>query len=583
MDKLKKKVLNYRKLASEFSVYFNKFSETVGRYYEDEVKECRGTLATYVDEIDSLTKIPKALSSEDIFNLVHIMSHLDLIINRIQTHFEYFNPGKHRFTNDVSTTYLSETTAMFDSVIVLICQLRKKNKLYDSDIIIHLGAQIMREFDLSDPMEFFKKIQSYYHEHTNAVNLYAYVIQSLLDRLFAEGPEYKVHAYAIMNELEKDKNQALSEKHYSPEFNGITHNPALMSFGLIPITNIMSMRDVIYAVFDRNIPDDVIPDTILLELCAESNGGLIIYRKLTRKPISYNIQGLTARDKKSSDSGIDIELVHKLKTIDVLPVSQYDFQITRCECDDRCQSVLILDELAESQYKIMAPWETKNYLVPKHAVSDFIEFSKKGFIDKPARMEQYNKLMIKKMLGNMFLDRRANMVQISEKSQVDEIKYLRNELYLRLMDHYRDIMETQYDSGKAIKNNVDLTNIINNPSIKDVFTESLIKNYYAFLKKNEYINEMSKTRGFVFNEVIATFLAQLHVINRGFVREIFSHSESHMPDVAIYLKPAEFVYLDIKDVIDKIVKNSLLKVLSDKTNIYQSLVFKTMLLQVPAA
>jgi hypothetical protein len=583
MDKLKKKILNYRKLESEFSVYFDKFSETVGRYYEDEVKECRSTLASYKEEIDSLTKIPKAMSPKDIFKLVHTMTHLDSIINRTQTHFEYFNPGNHRFTNDVSTTYLSETTTMFDSVILLICQLRKKNKLYDSDIIIYMGAQIMSAFDLGAPMEFFGKLQSYYHKYTSAVNLYAYVIQSVLDRLFAESHEYKIHAYAILNELEKDKTHALSENLYSPEFNGITHNPSLVSFGLIPLTDILSLRDVIYKVFDRNIPEEeLVTDATLRDLCAESNVGVIIYRKLTRRPISYNVRGLIERSKKSSDSGIDIALVDKLKTIETLRASHYDFQITQHGCEsEQHQTVLILDELAESQYKIMAPWDTMSYLIPMHSVSDFIEFSKKGFIDKPIRMEQYNKLMTKKMLGNMFLDKRVNVVQISEKSQVEEVKYLRNELYLRMLDHYNKIIDT-YDGGKSIKTNKDLINIINDPGIKDIFTESLIKNYYAFLKKNEYINA-GAAKEFMFNEVIATFLAQLNVINRGFVREIFSHSESHMPDASIYSKPFEAMCVDIKDVIDKVLKDSLAKVLSEKTNIYQSFIFKTMLLQAPMA
>ena len=121
--------------------------------------------------------------------------------------------------------------------------------------------------------------------------------------------------------------------------------------------------------------------------------------------------------------------------------------------------------------------------------------------------------------------------------------------------------------------------IINDPSLKDVFTKTLIENYYEFLKKNEFIGD-DPTGHFVFNEVLTTFLAQLYVIIRGLVREIFSNSEIYEPSSAIYEKSFQVMYADVKDIIDKVVRESLLKILSDKSNIYQSLIYKTMLLNL---
>lgn len=571
-------------MTGEFQSYFGKFSETVGSYYEEDIKECGKNIESYVSLLNRLGKLTHIRSNEDAFMLVDMMTRLNTLITNIQIKFTYFNPGRHRFTQEFSTTYLMETSAMFDKIIVLIDQTMKKNLSYDFDIIVYLGAKIMSEFSLHTAFDSFKKIRGYYKAYNHSTSLYSYVVQEIVDLMFVGEKETRIDAFKIMNILEKDKNSALGEGFAKPIFLENMNNPSLMSFGLIPVTELMPLADIIHLAFNQSVSlgGEDKPDIKLLhELGVSNNVGIVIYKKITTRPADYDINGLIQKSKLRDTAGINPVLVHKFKTISLLQSNGiYDFKLSSYGMSlDECRNVLIADEITDGKFKIMSPWNKKTYIIPVYEVFDFIEFSKRGgVVKKPARAELYNRVMIHRMMGSMFLDRSVNVKQISEKSQVDEIKFLRNDLFNKLMEHYTNSIETQYSGGRGITCNKDLVKIINDPEVKNVFVEVLIKNYHEFLKKNEMMD--NKSGVFVFDEVISTFLAQLHIIIRGFVREIFSNSEIFTPSELLYQKPFLVMYAEVKDIIDKVVRGSLGKVLSDKTNIYQSLTYKTMLLNL---
>ena len=570
MDKLKKKLSNYKKLADNFSDYFAKFSETIGKYHEEELKACRTAIADYAAIVADLLKTPKIQSPDIAFKLVHEMANADLCVNDIRARFEYFNPGKHRFSHEFSATYMLETSLMFDTIMGLITHINKKNMEYSHVILTYLCDQI-----LSSKRTSFEDIHTCYQTYTDSASLYAHVTQKIIDAHDPDDPGLA----DILNAIEDDKSQALSTGKASPHFTGIKANPPLLTFGLIPISDIMSLDDVISKIFNRGSAgrSHKAPLKILHDLGAHNKIGIIIQRKITVKPTNYNIESIMSKTRKSVDDGIDSSLIIKFRTIYTLDPDQYNFDIGVYGYDiDKCESVVILNEIATGIYKIMAR-NPESYVIPSHTMRDFIKFSKVGVINKPPRAENYNRLMTHRMLNNMFLGQRVNLVQISEKSQVDEIKFLRNELRIRTMEHYTKLVESC-----EIMNNKQLVKIANASSIKDVFMETLIKNYYGFLRKNGYIDESKNSRGFVFTEVIATFLAQLHTIIRGFVREVFSNSEKHTLDNADYAKQPNIVRANMLDALDLILKESLNKILGDKTNIYQALIYKTMLLNVLA-
>lgn len=577
MDKLKKKLISYKKLSEEFATYFNKFSETIGSYHYEDIKKCRADLDKYSEGVDALIRILKIKYPEGAFKLLDKMADIGLVISDIMRWFEHFKPGKHRFSLDFSTTYMMDTSDMFDRVILLTSQTLKKHASYDSDIIEYLGSQLMESFSPHSAVEFFQSMQKCYYGCLKSVSLYAYVAQEIVNKTFADR-ETRISGYKILEMLEADKSKALADYGHNKKFTGDSSGPPLLSFGLIPVSDLMGANEVIMKVFDGVSDGGSESDADLLDAIGRANKvGIVVYRKFTSSQADYSVRGLLEKSNISSDSGLNLRLVNKFSTIKLGPSKmQPEFRITlRGAPLDDCSRVLIIDELSPGMYKIMSPWNSSSFLSPPYEVSDFLEFSKKGVMDVPTRSENYNAISISQMTRVMFLNRAVNVKQISEQSQVNEIKFLRHDLYTKIMEHYNSVIDKQYKGGENIKCNKDLISIINDSNMKDVFGRILIKSYHTFLQKQDLIGEFSH---FVFNEVISTFLAQLTMITRSFVREIFTNSELRTPDESVYKKPMVAMITEIKDVIDGVLKDSLAKTLSDKSNVYQSLVYKMMLL-----
>ena len=108
----------------------------------------------------------------------------------------------------------------------------------------------------------------------------------------------------------------------------------------------------------------------------------------------------------------------------------------------------------------------------------------------------------------------------------------RPEVYNILSQEFFSKFKEKYPKYKNLDNK-DLIKIINDERIKNLFTEILVKNYYSYLKKNQFLES---NNNFVFNEVLSTFLANLQIIVRSFIREIYVNSEKYEPNNNLYKK-----------------------------------------------
>lgn len=580
MNTIKQKFKDNKKLYIEYEKYYEKFSNSVGSYYREELKKLNDYIEEFLEIIEELKKIINFSeeSNEIIFKIIHYFNSLDNNTAKIKEKFLYFNPGKHRLNLNLSSTYLLETSSMFDKILILINNTMKNHQIYDVEIINFLGNKIFNKINFETPKEEFENLRLLYAKYKNSVSLYAYISQKIIDQLFKMSKEKRIIAFYILNLIENDKDEELNKIQPDKKLTNKNNNPPLKSFGMVPKTEFIELNSLIKRVFNKIVSGKI--KTAVLDKIGESNNiTIIINNKITPREAEYKIKSLLENSNYKNYSGINSELIRKFETIKLnkgYSSYKFKFQIYGKPLESE-NKILLLESTSNKKYRVMSPYSSYSYFIDKKTVPDFVKFVKNGKIKSTTRVENYNKLMENKMIKNMFLNKKVEIKDISDESQVNEIKFLRSKLYLSILDFYMKIVEKKYKFGKNIKGRKDIIKIINMEEIKDIFQEILIKNYYNFLNKNDILG---KNDSFVFNEVISTFMVDLQIITRGFIREIYLNSESIKISNNISEKSSSVIYGEVRDIFEEVIKKSLNKIMDDKSNIYQSLIFKSIILNI---
>lgn len=554
MEELRKTVKNHRLLQTKYREYFDKFSVTVGSYYDEKIKK----IDELINEYDKLSakNISNTDKPEQLFQSMSVVNTLQALSEQITELFISMNPRSHKFTQEFSTTYVLNTADMFDKLMVFLRNINNKNDKFLVEIINSFGDILIKQKG-EDNLNFFETIRKHYKKYPS-ISLYAFVVQKILDE--SEGAT----SHKIMEYIEEDKNEELSNPFKlgkSPKL----EDPPILTFGFLPKTSYMELGDLVKKVFDKSISGKV-KESDLDKLGKVEKTTIIIQFKSTNVKVEYHMDKLLQRSDISNSSGIDKNIIDKLVTIETGD-SKYVFDIKKMG-DLKSDKVLILESQDRKTYRVMSPWGNRLFIVNKFAVKNYLDYVNGKF---SRRAENYNRIMINKMKNNMFLQRSVDTKGLSQEAQLNEIKFLRNAIYLALNKFYTETMDK-----KKIKSNKDLVEMLNDPKIVDIFNRELLKNYYEFLKKNDLVGDDN----FVFTEVVSTFLGDLQFIQRGFTREIYNNSEKLKPNTELYKKDDVYVYSELKTITDAVIKNTLEKIMSNDSNIYQSLIYKTMLISI---
>jgi hypothetical protein len=196
--------------------------------------------------------------------------------------------------------------------------------------------------------------------------------------------------------------------------------------------------------------------------------------------------------------------------------------------------------------------------------------SNKGVSDECTRISTYNSIQEKKIIKNMFLPVKFNVSGINLGSQIIDSKYLRNTIYINLMKQF----ELEYKNGASIKSNYDIGRLVHSPELYKIFNSVVIEQYDIYTFKNkENISE------FPFSETLKTFLAQLDNISTNFSKNIHDEFTSFRIDKSVYSnadRKKEYFTIMFSNILKTVLK----KLITNKSNIYQSLIYKTNLLRL---
>ena len=130
-------------------------------------------------------------------------------------------------------------------------------------------------------------------------------------------------------------------------------------------------------------------------------------------------------------------------------------------------------------------------------------------------------------------------------------------------------------NGSKILTYKDIGTIAHSPQLVDVFNSILIEQYDIYAIKNK--EHDSK---FPFSETFQTFLSVLYNMNTDFRRLIHDYYIRTKIDKNLLSESSDLKKLHLIEIFKEIIKNVLIKIISDERNIYQELIYKNSLLKL---
>ena len=343
------------------------------------------------------------------------------------------------------------------------------------------------------------------------------------------------------------------------------------TFAFIPITNLYLLTDLIKLMFKL----DKLASKIDLETFSKLHSCcFIVINKIVPNPIEYNIKKLTNQSLLEPITyGITNKFLEKTKTINPLQNDKWNFSY-----EIYPNSILQenIEELNILKFYVIETLDGKNYrCLSKNIINNSNEkiIYNTNYIDvlnllnhikkiniqnnilQPTMINYYQNIHIQKSIPHMFLRKKLSLEPMERESKIDS-GLIRNVLFINICKVFDEL-------NYKIKNNDDFNNIIHNEKINDEFVKSIIDMYKTHIK--------IQTDKFPFSEIFITYLAELKKIASMFIREL--HDNYNREPITDFKNS----YL-IREKFENILKKSLEYIITNKSNIYQMISYKNLLL-----
>ena len=170
----------------------------------------------------------------------------------------------------------------------------------------------------------------------------------------------------------------------------------------------------------------------------------------------------------------------------------------------------------------------------------------------------------------MFLPIKADIEKIKENSIIIDPKYLRNSIYLRLLDEFKSVF-----NAKKINDNYSYAQIIHNDNFLNIFSEILIKEFYTYL----YANYDEYTKRVGLSEVISSFINVIYINQREFTKELHDYFKNNIIESTVFEEDNIKKSTLILHHFDNLLQYVLNKIITNDSNVYQTMIYKINLLK----
>jgi hypothetical protein len=278
--------------------------------------------------------------------------------------------------------------------------------------------------------------------------------------------------------------------------------------------------------------------------------------------------------------GVDADLLARFQTIEKVDVkTKWDFSIDTHVFkfdnyeNDKSKFIIILDSLSPDMYRITVNFmSTEKYFIRTSSIRELYMHCMAGNQNTSSRIGQYNSLCINNATQHIFSQIKINLENVKEVGSIVDPKYLRNRIYLLILDAFKSIANKKYQGGKGIKDNYTYASIIHNDQFLGVFSDVLVNEFHVYLYKtyDEYL-----TGHIQLSEIAASFLNVIYIYQRTFVKEIHDYFKDNLLDFAAEGDIGQKVNAHF----DEMIRVVLDKIITTDSNIYQTVLYKINLLK----
>jgi hypothetical protein len=393
-------------------------------------------------------------------------------------------------------------------------------------------------------------------------------------------PQNKQLVFSILSIIEDEKTRILNQNTKSKPITIAKTkmlNPYYKTFGLIPVSELLPIDQISQMIFKK--ASKTLNEFI--KICKENEYGLIIIKKFIPHPITYKTTQLL--DWKKSQEfekrhkrtyGVDADLLERYRTIEKIDnKAKWDFsyethilKFDNFEADKE-KFIIVLDSLAPDYYRIVVNYVSSiSYFIRASSIRELYIHCMGGQEYSTTRIGQYNALCINKSIPFIFSPVKINIEKLSEVATIVDPKYLRNRIYLLLIDEFKKA------TTKKIKDNYTYASIIHNDKFLNIFSDVLTNEFHSYLYKtyDEYL-----TGHINISEITVSFLNVIYIYQRTFVKEMHDYFKDNLFDFDI----EGDTILKLKAHFDEMVHVVLDKIITNDSNIYQTIIYKINLLK----
>jgi hypothetical protein len=563
-----------------------------------------------MNKIDKALKFINELKSKD--SLVEVLKNLEhwriiyRLIDSIYQNFSIVIDAGYALDTSFTKIYNKEINASFKK-LGLLHNTFKKN-IFSLDIIINNEITQYLYINIKEqknPIDAYIILNQEFIQYKYIWDIYKIVANKLLNH-FAVDPDISARILQINEDnknrilsVESDTKLAnkLNKPNKSPKLEDF--NPRFKNYSLVPVSKLTSLNEIYKLIFEKIIDSNVIlgsgantkPITITaFEKYCRNKHDLIVITKFLNKGIDYDILDLMDYNKSkkynliwNDGDGLLKDTVNRFDNIKYCTSNQtsksqkYEkFKISynyvyKSESND---TVIILEELYPDQYHVLSNHFTYNqkFFIKKNNIKEFLNSSYFGEFSTNTntndRISNYNHILNDKIIKNMFSDVKYNLENLQTKAEVNP-KYLRNKIYLAIMEKYKKIL------GKKILSLITFGEIMHNQEIIQIFLDILTDAYCEELFKVTDIGSRS--------EIYTSFLYNINLYERDFKKQIHDNFTIELDDFLTENKIVTFkdiidVNKKLTQIFDKVILVSLEASITNAYNIFQSLIYKKSLL-----
>jgi hypothetical protein len=550
-----------------------------------------------IDAIMSLTFLKKnidKLSIEKLFELWNLIQYITYLIKLILFDLEDTNIAyEKQFVDAVNEIEIESVNNLYSNIIVFYKKYKKNSIDLDVNIINEIYDIIQKNLKWTN-VELVKEsidvLTDLIKKYPYSVSLYSFIIQKNINDCFSLGEHMCDY---ILNKIELVKDYILIDINKKSQNNVslFQSNANLKTFGLTINEESELLKVIIKKNFNNDKQSDYSTKSSLEKLAKQQDICVVIINRVIKNPIEFNLWKLIDKKKaqpylQSNDMGITQKTIEQFNTIVFKKIDsgkKWDFSIESYGSIDS-ETFFILENLNNKFYRVLSLYDstvfTKEKTISKYKIPEFINYVKnKGILPINTRITEYNLIQEKNILKNLFLSIKFDIDEIKLNSQIIESNILRNIISSNLEKEFNKIFKKEFNDGAKIKTNKDIADLIHNNKFIDIFNSIIVEQYdkFQFAQTNK-TNE--NTNPFAFSETLNTFLTVLFDMNTDFRRLIHDFYIKIKIDSKLLTESNIIKQKKIHEIFMELIDSVLKKIISDKRNIYQELIYKNNLLNL---